>query len=693
MKLSQFRHINRIRDYEKEKIIFSKRLIGSIIGMLILVCILFVNLYHLQVIKYDNYQTRSNDNRIKIVPLSPPRGIIYDRNHYVLADNRPLFSLVIIPELATKIVALNSKDKHEFFKNVINDVNEFLELNLDSEDIEQISERIRVKRNFVSTLITDNLNEEQVAKFSVEQYRYPGVRIEANLKRYYPLGDTLTHAIGYVARIGAKELEQIEQEGKADNYAATNDIGKQGIEKYYENILHGVSGQKQVEVDSKGRIIRTLNQTPPIPGRDITLSIDIRLQVRAQELLRGKRGALIAMNPKTGEILAFVSSPSYDPNPFVRGIKSKEYNALINNPDKPLINRVTQGSYSPASTIKPLMLIMGLNEDLISPHTKFFGAPYFQLPGSTHKFRDWRRWGHGWMDIYRAVEISADTFFYDLAYKAGIDKINLYMTKFGMGQKTGVDIHEETAALMPSKQWKKKRYKHDWVPGDTVSIGIGQGYWTTTLLQLARAHSILLNKGVDVIPHILNSSKDPTGTYPDKRVKPPLNHVLNLKNEEFWEYAKEGMCRVINGPEGTGRRAFMNTTYTACGKSGTAQVVSIKQDAKYNAKSLKETQRDNALFVSFAPKDDPEILVAVIAENIGGGSTMAAPITRKILDDYFIYKYSRVPATNELISNTIEKIRTEHQEQRDAQKKETNEITNKKINNNEQKLKNKKVRG
>ncbi|MBQ4487899.1 MAG: penicillin-binding protein 2 [Ruminobacter sp.] len=629
-------HYRRKNNSSAENSIFNSRIKFAVFIMMLTLGILLLNLYYLQVKEYDSYHTRSNQNRIKIVPLDPPRGLIYDRNHYILADNRPLFSLEIIPE--------SSKD----LRKDINSLNELLKLELEEEEIDNIIKLTRYKRKFLSTMIAENLSEEQVAIFAINQYRFPGAFIEANLKRYYPLGETMTHALGYVARINTDDLKKLSEDGKSDNYAASNDIGKQGIEKYYEDLLHGISGYKKVEVDSIGRIQRTLYQESPKPGLDLTLSIDIRLQLKAEQLLKGKRGGIVMLNPKNGEVYAFVSSPSYDPNPFVRGIKNKEYQALLNNPNKPLINRVTQGGYAPASTVKPLLAVMGLEEDLITPHSRFFGAAYFQLPGSTHKFRDWRRGGHGFMDLSRAIEISADTYFYDLAYRAGIDRIHQYMSKFGMGKSSGIDIYEESLGNLPSKAWKKRRYKHDWVPGDTISIGIGQGYWTTTLIQLARAHAILSQNGTNVVPHILLKAHDSTRNTPDFIILPRSDKAITVKDAKYFSYAREGMCKVINGSEGTGRKAFAGTAYTACGKSGTAQVVSIKQDARYNAAALKEEHRDNALFVAFAPKENPEVLVAVIAENIGGGSKQAAPIVRAMIDDYFKYQSQPVPTELEL---------------------------------------------
>lgn len=630
-----------LRDDQAEKNVFTRRMIVAATFMLLLGCGLFVNLYYLQIVKYDSYLTRSDDNRIKITPLPPTRGLILDRNGVVLADNKPLFSLEIIPELSNNL------------KEDIIGLRDLLNLDLDDEEIDDILERARYKRRFLPQAVAYNLSEDQVATFAVNEYRFTAARIEPILKRNYPYNDTLTHALGYVSRINTKDLEKLAEEGKLENYAATNDIGKQGIEKYYEKLLHGISGYKEVEVDSRGRTLRTLNEIPPQPGRNLNLSIDIRLQLTAEELLRGMRGSMIMLDPRNGEILAFVSSPSYDPNAFVRGIKNQEYKALLNNPNKPLINRVSQGGYAPASTVKPLLLVMGLNEEVVTPSTRFFGGPYFKLPGSEHKFRDWRKWGHGWMDIFRAVEISADTFFYDLAYKTGIDRINDYMTRFGFGQSSGVDIFEESLGNMPSKSWKKKRHRHDWVPGDTVSVGIGQGYWTTTLIQLARAHSILTQDGKNIKPHFLMSAEilkqgEQPITYPI-----PLDTTINVNDNRYWSYARDGMCLVINGPEGTGRRAFAGTKYTACGKSGTAQVVSIKQDAKYNAGALKEQHRDNGLFVAFAPKEEPTVLVAAIVENRGGGSAVVAPLVRKLMDAYFKYYDQPVTNTEELIQWSI----------------------------------------
>lgn len=600
-------------------------LIGIFV-VLIMACLLSVNLYYLQVIKYDTYSTRSNENRIRVLPVVPQRGIIYDRNHVVLADNRPVYHLVLFPsrEVSTK--------------DSIEELSALLELNLNENEINNLVYLSRTRGRFNGVEIADSLTEKQLSIFAVNRHRFPNVQISANLKRFYPFANITTHALGYVSRINQQDVEKLTEEGKIDNYQGSLAIGKLGIEKYYEDLLHGTTGSREVEVDSHGRVIRTLKYNPPKPGLDLTLTLDIRLQYYAQELLGNMRGAIAAIEPATGELLAFYSNPSYDPNPFVRGIRTAEYSKLLNHPGRPLINRVTQGGYAPASTVKPLLSIMGLNEGLITPTSTYFGAAAFMLPGSTHRFRDWRSWGHGWLDVYRAIELSADTYFYDLAYRAGIDRIHQYLDMFGFGKSTGVDIKEESLGVNPSREWKERRFKERWHVGDTVPIGIGQGYWTTTLLQLVRAHCIVANSGREVTPHLLKFSQNPL--LPRNEVEPyqdPLSDVIfPVKDESFWDVPRAGMYLVINGPEGTGRRAFAGTPYKAAGKSGTAQVVSIKQGQKYDASKLKAEHRDNALFVAFAPYVKPRILVAVILENEGGGSAKAAPLVRRMIDKYLL---------------------------------------------------------
>ena len=451
-----------IKDNNAEAALFRRRAMVAMAGVIVLTLMLLANLYVVQVIHHDDYQTRSNDNRIKIVPVAPPRGLIFDRNGELLAENRPVFSLEIIPEQVDDL------------PKMLDDL--IVLLKLDPSLKEDFLKEVQRHRRFNPITLADQLDEVQVATFSVNQFKYPGASIEAYLKRFYPFGDTFTHALGYVARINTTDLKKLDEQGKLANYAATRDIGKLGVEKYYEDLLHGQAGYQEIEVNNRGRIIRTLKYQPPVAGKDIYLSLDLRLQRKAQELLAGRRAGLVLMDPKTGAVLALASSPSYDPNMFVRGIRTKEYSTLLNDPARPLINRVSQGGYAPASTVKPLLAVMGLNEGAITPFSKFFGGPFFQLPGSSHKFRDWKKWGHGWLDVYRAIEVSADTFFYDLAYRTGIDTMNKYMTAFGFGNYSGLDIYEETMGVMPSRDWKRLRRKQTWYLGDTISVGIGQGW-------------------------------------------------------------------------------------------------------------------------------------------------------------------------------------------------------------------------
>ena len=609
-----------IKDNSAEAALFRRRAMVAMAGVIVLTLMLLANLYVVQIVHHDDYQTRSNDNRIKVVPVAPPRGLIFDRNGTLLAENRPVFSLEIIPEEVDDL----PKALDELIAM----------LKLEPEEKERFLKEVKRHRRFNPITLAERLSEEQVATFSVNQHRYPGASIEAYLKRFYPFADTFTHALGYVARINTTDLQQLDEQGKLANYAATRDMGKQGIEKNYEELLHGQAGYQEVEVNNRGRVIRTLKYQPPVAGKDLYLTLDLRLQQKAQELLAGRRAGIVLLDPKSGGVLALVSSPSYDPNLFVRGIRTKEYATLLNDPARPLINRVSQGGYAPASTVKPLLAVMGLNEGAITPYSRFFGGPFFQLPGSSHKFRDWKKWGHGWLDVYRAIEVSADTFFYDLAYRTGIDTMHKYMTAFGFGQYSGLDLKEESTGVMPSRDWKKLRRHQTWYLGDTISVGIGQGYWTATPIQLARAHSILTQHGHNVIPHMLKSIREGDGH--QEPFREPTNKALVVKDDGYWKVAMEGMYRVINGSEGTGRRAFANTPYKAAGKSGTAQVVGLKQDQKYDAKRIKEEHRDNALFVAFAPYEAPKAVVALILENAGGGSANAAPVVRAMLDAYLL---------------------------------------------------------
>ncbi len=595
-----------------------RRTLVVFIAILFAIGVLISNLYYLQISSFQTYQTRSNANRISVQTVPPNRGLIYDRNGIILAENRPVYSLQVIV------------NKTKNLKASIEELQQLMSLT--DKEIERFHTKNRYSRSFKAIVIRDNLTAKEVALFTVNQHKFKGFAIQANLKRFYPFGDAFTHVLGYIAKINSKDLQRIEQRGENARYRGTNYIGKLGIEKYYEELLHGQPGQRQVEVDSWGKVIRTLSFTPPVPGKDIKLHIDIKLQLKAQQLLGNLRGSIIVMDAKTGGILTLVSNPSYDPNLFVQGISRKKYQELLQSKDRPLINRATQGRYPPASTIKPQMALLALDSGVISKSTVIYDPGWWIVPGTKRRFRDWKRWGHGKVDVNLAIEQSCDTFFYDTAYKVGIDRISPFMKQFGFGQYSGLDIGEETKAIMPSRDWKKARFREPWYDGDTISVGIGQGYWTVTPIQLTKATAILARRGEIIEPHIIRSIISAGGSFsPVHESKMPIQ----LKDENYWNIALQAMFGVTSKRTGTAHRAFAKTSYTVAGKSGTAQVVSMKEDEKYDASKMKERHRDNAMFVAFAPFKSPEIVATVILENAGGGSSHAAPIVRAMFDEYF----------------------------------------------------------
>ncbi|MGF1836636.1 penicillin-binding protein 2 [Photobacterium sanguinicancri] len=619
-----------IRDHRAESALFFRRALVSFIGIIVLVGVLLTNLYHIQVSEHDDYQTRSNDNRIKVVPVAPNRGMIYDRNGILLAENRPVYALEITKEKVPDIEATFTRLK--------------VLMGITDEDITRFEKERRHTRRFKSIPIKGQLTEEQVALFTVNQHRFPGVEVKAYLKRYYPYGDALTHVLGYVAKINDRDLERLERDEKISNYKATRDMGKLGIERYYEDLLHGTSGYQEVEVNSRGRIIRTLKYVPPIPGKDIKLNLDIDLQLfvkeqltvrskdpeTGKEIVKYKRGSIVVMDPRDSAVIAMVSSPSYDPNLFVHGISGPKYRALLNDINRPLVNRVTLGIYPPASTVKPMIAVAALTEGVVTPRTVRNDPGYWKIPNSNSRpFRDWKRWGHGKVNIHKAIEESVDTYFYQVAYDLGIDRLSAWMTKFGYGEYTGIDIHEESKANMPTREWKQARFRQPWYQGDTIPVGIGQGYWTATPLQIAKATTVLVNKGIVRAPHLLKDIVDNDVEKPaifDEY--PPITGV----DDEDWEIAKDGMKRVLFGVRGTARRAFYGAQYKAGGKSGSAQVFGLAEDEKYNAEELAEHLRDHALFTAFAPYDKPEVVVSMVLENAGGGSSNGGPVARHIFD-------------------------------------------------------------
>ncbi|EGR1562611.1 penicillin-binding protein 2 [Vibrio alginolyticus] len=611
---------SQIRDYQAEARLFASRAIVAFIGIVVLMGALVANMYNIQVNQFQDYQTRSNDNRIKVVPIAPNRGLIYDRNGVLLAENRPVFNLELTPEKIKDIDA------------TIQELQTILEITPDQ--IERFHHERKRTRRFKSVPLLTQLNEKQVAVFSVNQYRFPGVEISATLKRYYPFSEVLTHVIGYVSRINDRDMQRLIREEKDANYQATRDIGKLGIEKYYEDLLHGTAGYQEVEVNSRGRVIRTLKYVPPVPGKDIVLNLDINLQLYVHQLLDGRRGSAVVIDPRDNGVLAMVSSPSYDPNSFVHGISGKDYRALLNDKNRPLVNRTTLGIYPPASTIKPFMAVAALQEGVVTPNTTRNDPGYWRIPNSnTRPFRDWLRWGHGHVDIIKSIEESVDTFYYQIAYDMGIDRISNWMMMFGFGDYTGIDIYEESKANMPTRDWKMSRHKTPWYKGDTIPVGIGQGYWTATPMQIAKATSVLVNEGEVIAPHLLKATIENGNDFEEQQTTeyvtyPPIKNVP----KKYWDMAKEGMRRVNHGTRGTARRSFYKMNYETAGKSGTAQVFGLGENEEYNADEIAEHLRDHALFTGFAPFDDPKVVVTVVLENAGGGSSNGAPVVRKIFD-------------------------------------------------------------
>ena len=595
--------------------------------IILLIFVLLANLADLQISNFSYYSTKSNNNRIEIIPIPPSRGMIYDRNGTPLAINNITYQLNIVPD-KTK----NLNEQFEQLKTIVD---------LTDEDIENFQKERRNYRAHRPVPLKENLTEKQIARFIVDQHRFPFVSIVKIQHRYYPYGASLTHILGYISKINTQDKQRLEEENKASDYVATFNIGKMGIERYYEDVLHGTAGNEKVEVNSRGRIVRLLEQHPPQAGEDIYLSINLKLQLYIESLLTGRKASVVAIDPNNGEVLAMVSSPSYDSNDFVGGISSKKYSELLNDPSKPLFNRALLGAYPPASTVKPFISIAALSEGVVSPKSVVNDPGWWQLPGTERRYRDWLKWGHGHVDVLRAIEESVDTYFYQVAYDMGIDRLNLWMTKFGYGERTGIDIsaNEETRAVMPSREWKLKRHKKSWLQGDTIPVGIGQGYWTATPMQMAKALTTLINNGKTFTPHfllykksdIINTNQNQPTIDPEKYVEP--NSLVDV-NPTYWALAKEGMHRVMFGARGTARKVYAGAKYQAAGKSGTAQVYGLKENETYNAHKIPEHLRDHALFIAYAPYDKPKIALAIVLENGGGGSSNGGAVARKILDYY-----------------------------------------------------------
>tara|TARA_Y100000748_G_scaffold180654_1_gene151391 strand:- start:413 stop:2293 length:1881 start_codon:yes stop_codon:yes gene_type:complete len=610
-----------LKDHNIDARIVQRRLVLAAVFVVALVGALVARMYYLQVTQYEHHSTLSENNRVHVQPIPPTRGRIYDRNGVVLAENRPSYSLTITRDRVEDLPAT-----FELLRSL---------LALSEEDLAQAERRLsQARRPFESVPVMFELTQEQIARIAINQFRLPGVEVQASFVRYYPYADHFAHALGYVGRINEQELKSIDPVA----YAGTHYIGKTGIERFYEQLLHGTVGYEEVETNARGRVLRVLKRTEPVSGSDLTLELDAELQAVAEEALGDRRGAVVAIDPNTGGVLAFVSKPGFDPNLFVTGISYADYGALRDSLDQPLFNRVLRGQYPPGSTIKPIVALAGLDAGVVTRTSRVYDPGFYQLPNVSHKYRNWNRAGDGWVDMPYAIARSNDTYFYDLAHKLGIDRLHDFMSQFGIGQRVSIDMYEEAAGLMPSRDWKRGRHRQPWYPGETLIAGIGQGYMLATPLQLAQSTALIASRGVWHRPRLL---KEAEGLLPDESDTPPN---IQIRNESDWDFITQAMQDVMQSPHGTARAAAANAPYNMAGKSGTAQVVAIAQGERYDSAALRERHRDHALFVGFAPTEKPMIAVAALVENGESGGRVAGPVVRAVFDAWVLPRLPQDPA-------------------------------------------------
>ena len=610
------------RNAQAEMQQFRQRLAVMAGFVLLLFGALLLRFVYLQSVMHSHYDTLAEANRISIVPVAPNRGVIVDRKGVVLAHNYSAYTLEITPNRAGNLESL------------IDDLAQIVEIT--PRDRRRFRKLMEESKRVDSLPIRTRLSDEEIARFAVNRYRFPGVDVKARLFRQYPQGDLFSHVVGHIGRINQRELEQLEEKGTLANYKGSDYIGKTGLEQSYENYLHGTTGFEQVEVDSGGRAVRTLTRNPPTSGNNLVLKLDAGLQEIVFRAFGERRGALVAIEPETGGVLAFVSKPGFDPNLFVDGIDPQNWSELNTSLDKPMLNRALAGTYSPGSTFKPFMALAALTFGKRTPQQSISDPGYFMF--GNHQFRDDKVGGHGVVDMYKSIVVSCDTYYYVLANDMGIDAIARFMGSLGFGSRTGIDIPGEAEGVLPSQDWKRRRFRkpeqQKWYSGETISIGIGQGYNSYTPLQLAAATATVANDGLMFRPHIVNYVEDLRSgekTY----IEPKPLRQLEVKQEHI-NVIKQAMIGV--NKEGTGRRAFLGASYTAAGKTGTAQVIGIKQGEKYVESKVAERFRDHALFIAYAPAEKPRIALAVIVENSGFGARAAAPIAREVFDYYLLGK-------------------------------------------------------
>lgn len=582
------------------------------------VFMLGARLFYLQITSNEHYTTLSRDNRVRIVPTPPTRGLIYDRNLKLLANNKPSYQIEITPVQVDDI------------EQAVSNISQYIQL--EEHHLKKFYDDVNRKQAFESIPLKINLSEDEVARFAVNRHRFPGVEITARANRYYPLAGVSSHALGYVGRINVEEVQKLDKQ----NYSGTSHIGKLGVEKYYEDVLHGGVGYQHIEINAQGRKLRVLETVPPTPGSDLILTLDARLQKIAQESLGERNGSVVAMDPLTGEVLVFVSTPTFDPNLFVNGISSKQFSLLRDDPDRPLFNRALTGQYPPGSTIKPMLALAGLHYGVTWAEKTMYAGPYFKLPGHKRKYRDWKKGGHGKVDMFKAIIQSCDVYFYTLANNLGIDRMSEFLTQFNLGAKTALDTWGEAKGIIPSQEWKRRVYGQPWYPGETVITGIGQGYMLTTPLQLATATSALAMRGQGVRPRFLRAIRKQGDV--EEMAHATAMQTIDISNEYYWDQIISAMVDAVHKPNGTAYRIGKDAKYQIAGKTGTAQVFGLAEDEEYEAEKIEEKLRDHGLFIAFAPVDDPKIAIAVIVENGGSGSRAAAPVAKVVMDNYLLSK-------------------------------------------------------
>ncbi len=609
----------RIKDHWAEQRLFLTRMIVAGVFMGVLSVLVVTRLVQLQLVQYDYFSTQSQGNRVRLQPVVPTRGLILDRNGKVLAENQPSFALELVPEQVPDVEDTLARLGAIGL--------------LDAEESAEAREEIKARRRFDSISILEQLTDEDVARFAVNRPYFEGVEIKARLSRSYPYGQALAHALGYVGGISAEDQQEFDPVA----YAGTSHIGKASVERSFELDLHGASGQEQIVVNARGRSLGTLERKAATPGADVMLSIDLDAQLAAWESLAGRRGAAVAIDPDTGEVLVFVSTPAYDPNALSAGLSRKAYNALLEDIDKPMFNRALRGTYPPGSTIKPIVALAALETGARQPTERVPCRGFYQIPGNRHRYRDWKPEGHGSVDMIGSIEQSCDVYFYSTARDIGIERLAQVFKRFGMGATTGLDIPGEKGGVVPSPAWKRaafsKAANQVWFPGETVITGIGQGFMLVTPLQLAHATAIIAARGKRFQPTMLHALRDPlTGEL--RPVTPEPLPDVTVRDPADWDTIIEGMYAVMHGPRGTARAIGTTAAFKMAGKSGTAQVFTVAQNQKYRAADVSERLRDHALFVAFGPLEKPRIAVAVIVENGESGSRIAAPIARRIMEAY-----------------------------------------------------------